>query len=225
MIRVIAIEDHPLMRMMLKERLSGQPDMVLVGTAEHGSQLFRLVRETSPDVVVLDLRMRDKPFNPISAVRDLLQEFSLKVLVLTEYDSELYVRQLIAAGVSGYLLKSDVNTVNLAEAVRQVHRGEVVYSPAVQKKLEAREAPLELSSREAEVLQRVSEGYSNNRIAKILGLSERTVRNILTGLYNKFDVQGDDEKNCRVALVVKGREMGLLDEDWDLGLRPAKIGT
>jgi PleD family two-component response regulator len=57
MIRVIAIEDHPLMRMMLAEKLSGQSDMVLVGTAEHGSQLFRLVWETSPDVVVLDLRM------------------------------------------------------------------------------------------------------------------------------------------------------------------------
>jgi DNA-binding NarL/FixJ family response regulator len=213
-IRVIAIEDHPLMRMMIAETLSGQPDIALVGTAEHGSQLFQLARQTSPHVVVLDLRMRDKPFNPISAVRELLQELTLNVLVLSEYDSELYVRQLIAAGVRGYLLKSDVNTVNLAEAVRRVHRGELVYSPAVQEKLDARDLPLELSNREAEVLHLAAQGYSNAGIAEYLGLSVRRVRNVLTGLYAKFCVQEDDEKNCRVALVVQARELGLIDDHW-----------
>jgi DNA-binding NarL/FixJ family response regulator len=124
------------------------------------------------------------------------------------------VRQLIAAGVRGYLLKSDVNTVNLAEAVRRVHRGELVYSPAVQEKLDARDLPLELSNREAEVLHLAAQGYSNAGIAEYLGLSVRRVRNVLTGLYAKFCVQEDDEKNCRVALVVQARELGLIDDHW-----------
>jgi DNA-binding NarL/FixJ family response regulator len=123
------------------------------------------------------------------------------------------------------LLKSDVNTVNLAEAVRRVHRGEVVYSPAVLKKLEARDAPLELSSREAEVLQLVAESFTNSGIGEILGLSARRVRNILTGLYAKFDVQEDDERNCRMALAARARELGLLDAEWTMGSSPEKDGT
>jgi DNA-binding NarL/FixJ family response regulator len=212
MIRVVTIEDHPLMRMMIAERLNGQPDITIVGAGDHGSQLFQLVRETSPDVVVLDLRMRSKPFDPISTVQDLIKISSLKVLVLTEYDSDLYVRQLTAAGVRGYLLKSDVATVNLADAIRRVYRGELVYSPTVHTKLEIQEDSMQMNAQEAAVLRLMADSYSNSGIGEILGLSARRVRNILTGLYAKFDVQETDEKNCRVALAVKARDLGMLDD-------------
>jgi len=101
-ITVAVIEDHPLVMKAVIDELSKQPDIKVVGTAGHGSELPRLVRETSPDVVILDLGMVGGNFEPISAVTSLLHENpNVRILVLTGYDDEVYMRKLVEAGRLG----------------------------------------------------------------------------------------------------------------------------
>src|SRR4030042_3442940 len=123
-IRVALIEDHPLMVKAILDERSNQPDIKVVGTANHGSELPKLVRETSPDVVILDLGMSSGNFEPISAVRSLLQEHpKVRILVLTGYDDEVYIRQIVDAGALGYVLKSDDLSLMLPKGVQRVYEG------------------------------------------------------------------------------------------------------
>src|SRR3989304_1986193 len=133
MIRVIAIDDHELILSAIAEELSKQHDIELVGTADHGSQLHDLVREKSPDVVLLDLGMTGEVFDPISAVKTLLQEHpKVHVLILTGFLEPAYIQYLIEAGASGYIFKNDKFSGSLSQAIRTVFDGEQFYSPSVQ---------------------------------------------------------------------------------------------
>jgi DNA-binding NarL/FixJ family response regulator len=213
MIRVIAIDDHPLVLKMITEEINGAGDMQIVGTANHGSRMLSLVRELSPDVVILDLGMSSGVFEPISAVQQLLQEHpNVKVLILTGNDSPAYIRDLIKVGAMGYMLKFEDLSLELPKAVRTIYNGQRFYSPATTNILFAQnelQTP-ELTNRELQILRLVAEGHQNERIGEIVGVSGKWVRNVLTGVYNKLDVQG--EVNQRVAAVNKARELGLLPE-------------
>ena len=123
-IRVIAIEDHPLMLKIVVDELDAMPDIKVVGTADHGSKLMALVREKSPDVVVLDIGMSTGVFDPISAVRNVLQTFpQVHFLILTGNDNRTYIQELVAAGALGYILKSDDISLSLPLTVRAVSNG------------------------------------------------------------------------------------------------------
>ena len=210
-IKVIAIDDHPLILKHIAEDLDSQPDIEVVGTANHGNQLMQLVRTTQPDVVVLDLGMTGEAFEPVSAVRQLKQEHpKVQVLVLTGYDDELYMREIIRTGAMGYLLKSDDLTLNLPQAVRKVYRGERFYSDSViDKLLFGIERQHNLNAQELSVLRLVAQGLVNERIGKTMGVSERRIRNILTNIYAKMGIQEEEGINPRVSVVLKGRQMGL----------------
>lgn len=212
MIRVIAIDDHELILSAISEELSKQQDMELVGTADHGSQLHSLVREKSPDVVLLDLGMAGEVFDPIASVKTLLREHpEVRVLILTGELEPAYVKYLVDAGAMGYIFKNDKFSGSLSQAIRTVYSGENFYSPSVQKILlgKVKEIP-KLTDQELQVLRLVTEGFQNNRIGETLGLSEKRVKNILTEIYQKFSIEEDGDINMRVALINKARELGLL---------------
>ena len=215
MIKVLVIEDHHLMLKAVVSQLESEPDIELVGTSNKGSEVHRLVRALSPDVVVLDLGMSAEVFEPISAVRQLRQHHpNVQILVLTGYDDELYIREITKAGVRGYLLKSADVSLNLPQAVRAVHRRELHYSAAVIDKLLAEHtAQHDFTERELTVIRLLAKGLVNEKIGAALGISEKRVRNILTGVYAKMGIQDAEGVNPRVAAVIKAGELRLLPEE------------
>ena len=215
-IRVAIIEDHPLMLKAIEKELSIQPQIKVVGTANHGSELARLVRETSPDVVILDLGMTSETFEPITAVRLLLQDHpNVRVLVLTGYDDEIYIRQIIDAGALGYVLKSDDLSLMLPKGVQRVYEGKRFYSDDVVDKLfdQQKSGDILLSEQELIVLRLAAEGLTNNGIAQAMKISEKRVRNLLTKVYTKFDLHESQETNVRVMAINKARDLGFLTTD------------
>jgi len=215
-IRVAIVEDHPLMVKAIVDVLSNQPDITVVGTSNHGFELPKLVRETSPDVVILDLGMTGENFEPISAVQSLRHEHpEVRILVLTGYDDEIYVRQLVEAGAYGYVLKSDDLSLMLPNGVKRVFDGKRFYSTAVVDKIFADQKPEEvmLSDQELIVLRLAAKGYSNTSIAQSMNISERRVRNLLSYVYSKFDIREDETINVRIAAINKARDLGLLLDD------------
>ena len=215
MIKVLVIEDHHLMLQAVVDQLESEPDIKIVGTSNKGSQVHQLVRTSSPDVVVLDLGMSTEVFEPISAVRQLRQNHpNVQILILTGYDDPLYMREITKAGARGYLLKSDDFSLNLPQAVKAVYKGHHHYSSAVvDKLLSGEDDQYDFSDQELTVIRLLAKGLMNERIGESLGVSERRVRNILTGVYAKMGIQDEEGVNPRVSAVVKAREMGLLPEE------------
>jgi DNA-binding NarL/FixJ family response regulator len=212
-IRVAVIEDHPLMLKAVVQELETQTDIQVVGTATHGAELHRLVRETAPDVVVLDLGMSSGGFEPITAIKALRQAHpTVRVLVLTGYDDGLWVRELIAAGAQGYVLKSDDLSLSLPDGVRAVYQGKRFYSQAVTDKYFEAEKAGPLTGQEMAVLRLAAQGLSNARIGQELGLSEKTVRNYFSSIYRKLGVEADQGVSPRVAAITKAKDWGLLQE-------------
>jgi DNA-binding NarL/FixJ family response regulator len=213
-IRVIIVEDHPLVLESISSRLANEKDIQVVGAATHGSQLLSVVREKSPDVVVLDIGMSTGQFEPITAVKALRRAYpDTQVLVFTGYDDGMWVRGLIEAGALGYVLKSDGLALHLPEAVREVHARRRFYSPSVSDKyLSCEEAAL-LTDTQAAVLWLVAQGLSNAAIGEQMGVSEKTVCNYLSTIYGKLDVQGNSGTNRRVAAINKARDLGILPRD------------
>ena len=214
MIKVLVIEDHHLMLQAVVDQLESEPDIVIVGTSNKGSLVHKMVRTTSPDVVVLDLGMSTEVFEPISAVRQLQQNHpKVQILVLTGYDDPLYMREITKAGARGYLLKSDDFSLNLPQAVRAVYKGHHHYSSAVvDKLLSGDNDQYDFTEQELTVIRLLAKGFVNERIGDALGVSERRIRNVLTGVYAKMGIQDEAGVNPRVAAVVKAREMGVLPE-------------
>jgi len=212
MIRVIAIDDHELILSAIAEELSKQPDIELVGTGDHGSQLHDLVREKSPDVVLLDLGMTGEKFEPISAVKTLLQEHpDVHVLILTGFLEPAYIQYLVEAGASGYISKNDKFSGSLSQAIRTVFEGGQFFSSSVQKILLGKGEKIpKFTKQELQVLQMVSDGYTNTRIGEVLGVSEYRIKNILNNIYPQLGIEESEDINMRVALTKKVRELGLL---------------
>lgn len=210
-IRVVAVEDHPLMLKAITHELDTQDDIDIVGTATHGNALHRLVRETSPDMVILDLGMSGEAFEPISTVRELRQSHpEVQVLVLTGYEDGTLMRKLVDAGARGYVLKSDDLSLCLPDGVRALQAGGRFYSPTVTEMYFAGEGDAGLSERELAILRMAAQGLSSAHIGRALGLAEKTVRNYFSGIYTRLGIATDGSVNPRVAAVNKARELGLV---------------
>lgn len=182
-IRVLLAEDHTIVREGLKALLSATEDLEVVGEVEDGRAAVDAIPRLLPDVVVMDLNM--PKLNGVDATREIREKVGApKVVILSMYDGEEYVRPAIRAGASGYLLKGS-GLSDLVKAIRAVARGEAFFSPAIAMILlrDSRgEGPAEskdpadgLTKREREVLTLVGDGKSSPEIAKILGLSVKTI--------------------------------------------------
>jgi DNA-binding NarL/FixJ family response regulator len=205
MIRVLIVDDHPVVRDGLRGVIDGEPDMEVVGEAGHGAEALARVAACPVDVVLMDLRM--PTMSGVEAIGELRRTApSVRVLVLTTFDTDRDVLPAIEAGATGYLLK-DTPRDELLRAVRAAHRGEAVLSPAVAGRLMGQvRAPAKdaLSGRELEVLRLVAAGSTNRETAQKLFISEATVKTHLLHIYAKLEVRD------RASAVAAGYQRGLL---------------
>ncbi|MGC1375015.1 MAG: response regulator transcription factor [Anaerolineales bacterium] len=220
MIRIVAMDDHPLMLAALKDAISTQADMQLVGTADHGANLIDLVREERPDVITMDLGISTGGFDPIACARELKKEFpNIPVLVLTNYAKRVWVRLLVEAGVSGYLLKSDADDRSVVQAIRTLAAGGRYFSPQIAGELIDQKEQTELMPLEMSILRLMAEGASIKKTANSLSLSPKRIRNMRMTIYDKLEVDRDGGVSLAFAAVQKARKIGLLpDNDMDANL-------
>ncbi len=189
MIRVMLVDDHPLMRQGTRAFLETDPDIAIVAETGQGEQALAHARRLRPDVVLLDIRLHGS--SGIDVARTLRRDLpAVKVLVLTSYPYETYVRTLFAIGVHGYLLKTAADT-ELVTAVRAVYRGDTALSAEIAAQLAAPRrsgiAPTRaLSEREREVLTLVGDGASNKEIGQQLGLKETTIVSYISNIMAKI---------------------------------------
>ena len=204
MIRVVVADDHPIVRSGIVALLATAPDIEVVGEAADGREAVDLALALEPDLVLMDLRMPRLDGDQATALI-LSARPSVRVVVLTTYESDASILTAIEAGASGYLLKAAPQEEILA-GIRSVARGEVALAPSIAAMLVGRlKTPaVTLSPRETEVLGLVAQGLSNPAIAKRLFLGEATVKTHLLHAFEKLGVSD------RTRAVTKAMELGLL---------------
>ena len=203
MIRLLIVDDHPIVRDGLRGVFAAEADLEVVGEAANGVEALQ--RAGAADVVLMDLRMPGMGgVEAIARLRETCPD--VRVLVLTTFDTDSDVRPAIEAGATGYLLK-DAPREELLRAVRSAHRGESVLSPSVAGRLMGRvRRPSDgtLSKREREVLALVADGTTNREAARRLFVSEATIKTHLLHIYDKLGVRD------RAAAVGEAYKRGLL---------------
>jgi DNA-binding NarL/FixJ family response regulator len=197
MIRVAVVDDHPHVAIALHALLDKSPDIQLVAESKHGRDVAGLVRQSRPDLLLLDLLIEPE-FDALAAVRDLRRDFpDLKICLLSAFLEPSLVHALLQVGVHGYILKDDDYVSKIDVIVRDLMDGEVYLSPqaytALVKATRAEGERQPLSERELEVLRLAKRGLPNPQIAQSLHISPGTVRNYLSSIYRKLDVHSRHE--------------------------------
>ncbi|HAY36750.1 MAG: response regulator transcription factor [Rhodothermales bacterium] len=211
-IRVVLADDHPVVRGGVKNMLVENDDIDVVGEASDGAQALKMVRDLQPDVLLLDMEMPIKP--GIEVARDLAQEqHPTRILALSAYDDDEYIFGLLDAGAAGYLTKDEAPLI-IVEAVRGVAQGEDdwISRRVADKMVRRRRTHLErnsadLSGREWEVLKLVGKGLTNPEIGDLLFISEGTVKNHVSHIYEKLGFR------TRAEAVAWAWEHGLMKEN------------
>ncbi|MGC4749742.1 response regulator [Micromonospora sp. DT201] len=209
MIRILLVDDHPVVRDGLRGMLVAEPDLTVVGEAGSGDEAVTAAHTHHPDVILMDLRMPGLD-GPGATDRILAALPQTRVVVLTTYDTDADILRAVEAGACGYLLK-DATRTELTAAIRAAARGETVLTPSVAGRLveqvrnPARPAttPI-LSAREVQVLSLVATGRTNADIGRILHITEATVKTHLLRAFNKLDVSD------RTAAVTTAMALGVL---------------
>ncbi|MEH7300763.1 response regulator transcription factor [Neobacillus drentensis] len=216
MIKVLIVDDQELIRESLSIVLGGEADFDIVGVAEHGQMAIELTKKLSPDLILMDIHM--PLMDGVEATRQIKSQFpSVKVIILTTFQELEYVREALATGAEGYLLKA-IHPRDLAAGIRLVHHGGTLITQEIAKQLiadwitpserlkteKSKKASYGLTEREIEVLKELSKGASNREIARKLFLTEGTVKNYISNIYSKLEVTG------RHKAVFKAKEEGII---------------
>jgi len=195
-IRILVVDDHPIVRQGIRSLLSNYPEFEIVGEADNGAKALEYVSRLAPNVTLLDIRM------PGESGLEILQQIQqmqpgAKVLMLTSFDDDEYVMGALRAGAQGYVLKG-VSDEMLVSAIRKAHRGERVLSPQITEQVvklalsdqsELSQEELEIDEGEQEILRLLVEGASNVDIAGELYMSSTTVKRKLRKIFEKMNVQ------------------------------------
>jgi two-component system response regulator NreC len=211
---IVLADDHELVRESIASMLQEVPDFKIIGQCSNGRQLLELVKRSPPQVAIIDVSMPE--LNGVDAARQ-IREISpaTRIIALSMFIDEAYIRDMISAGVSGYIAKSGA-TKDLVEAIRKGSRGKVYFSSEIAEAAERIRSPTgrpgceplsaerQLSRREREILQLIGEGRSSKEIAGLLNISETTVkthRNHLMEKLNVRDIAGLTRSAIRLKLV------------------------
>lgn len=204
-IRLVVVDDHPVVRAGLSALLAADRSIEVVGEAASAAEAVVVAERRHPDVVLMDLQLGDGVDGVGATRRLLVLDRPPRVVILTTYESDADVLASVEAGACGYLLK-DAPAADLIDAVRTASRGGTVLSPVVARRLDQRRRSPEpaLSRRELDVLGLVAEGQPNRDIAQALFLSEATVKSHLVRAFGKLGVAS------RTAAVAAARSRGLI---------------
>ncbi|WP_334123171.1 response regulator transcription factor [Glutamicibacter sp.] len=205
MIRILLVDDHPIVRTGLRSLFDNYEDIEVVGEASTGEEAVEFVKSTTVDVVLCDLRLgAGMNGAETTAAIDKLPR-APRVLILTTFDKDAEILACIEAGASGYLLK-DVSAQTIVESIRAAAQGQLVLAPEMtQRVLAGMRAPkVELTAREHDVLQQLATGIGNKQIAKVLFVSEATVKTHLVHIFDKL------QATSRSEAINKARELGLV---------------
>jgi DNA-binding NarL/FixJ family response regulator len=197
-IRVLTVDDHPLLREGIAAVLDGQADMIVAGEATNGLEAVERYRALRPDVTLMDLQMPE--MDGIEAIRSIRAEFpDARIVVLTTYDGDFLALRAIKAGAAGYLLKSMLRK-ELLETIRAVHAGKRRIPPEVAVGIAEHHAADWLSDREIAVLRLVAAGHANKMIADDLSISEETVKSHMRNIMAKLTAS---DRTHAVAIAIK----------------------
>ena len=197
-IRVLSVDDHPLLRQGIGALVSAQPDMVMVGQAATGEEGLREFRQHRPDVTLLDLRLPD--ISGVEVLRSIRAEApEARVVILTTFEGDVEIQRALEAGARGYLLKT-MPPGELVEAIRQVHAGKKRIPPAVAAQLAEHVSDEALTPREIEVLRHIAQGNRNKDIGERLFISEETVK---VHVKHVMDKLGASDRTEAVAIAIR----------------------
>lgn len=198
MIRILAVDDHPLLRKGIAALINGEPDMKLVAEAVNGDEAVEKFRLHRPDVTLMDLQMPG--VNGIEALSRIVGEFpDARVIVLTTYKGDAQVMRALRAGARAYLLKANVH-LEILEVIRAVHAGRKRIPPEIASELAEHATDDELSRREIDVLQLIAAGNSNKQIADRLNIGEATAKFHVANILSKLSA---DDRAHAVAIGLK----------------------
>lgn len=211
MIRILLVDDQSIVREGLASLLQTQPDIEIVGEAENGKVAIERSLVLQPDVILMDIRM--PIMDGVAAIKALVSQVpDIKVLVLTTFDDDEYVAQAMANGAKGYLLK-DTPSKELAQAIRSIDQGYTQLGPGLFEKTRPSDSEIPtkinselatLTTRETEVLQLITLGYSNREIASQLYITERTVKNHVNSILRRLDLRD----RTQAAILFMSQKLG-----------------
>jgi DNA-binding NarL/FixJ family response regulator len=197
-IRILSVDDHPLLRSGIAALINDQPDMDLVAQASDGREAIQLFRQDRPDVTLMDLRLPD--MSGIDAMIAIRAEFAdARILMLTTFEGDVEIQRALRAGARGYLLKS-MPPKDLVAAIRQVHAGKKSVPTTVAAHLAEHMSDEALTEREVDVLARVAGGNRNRDIAEQLFISEETVKVHMKHIMEKL---GANDRTQAVAIAIR----------------------
>lgn len=203
-IRVLTVDDHPLLRTGIADTINAQSDMTVVAEGTNGEEAISLYRLHRPDVTLMDLRLPKK--NGVDAITAIRDEFpAARIVVLTTYSGDIQALRALKAGAVGYLLKS-MPRAELLETIRSVHAGHRRIPQEVASEMAEHAADDALTEREIEVLRHVSAGNSNRIIGAELNLSEQTVKGHLRNILSKL---GANDRTHAVMIAIR---RGFIDQ-------------
>ena len=205
LIRILTVDDHPLLREGIAFLVKSQQDMELVAEASDGEEAIEQFRRYRPDVTLMDLRMPN--LNGTEAISRIRNEFpDAKIIVLSTYAGDVQVLKAIKAGARGYIVKGHVHR-ELLDAIRSVHAGHKRIPPEIAAELADHAADDQLSAREIDVLRLIGEGNANKQIADKLSIAETTVKNHISNILSKLGA------NDRAHAVTIALQRGIIELD------------
>jgi DNA-binding NarL/FixJ family response regulator len=197
-IRILTVDDHPMLREGIAAVLASEEDMILVAEASNGREAVEQFRTHHPDVTLMDVQMPE--LNGIDAILKIREEFpAARIIVLTTYSGDAQAARALKAGASGYLLKSMVRK-ELIETIRTVHSGKKRIPSEIAVEMAQHHSDDALTEREIQVLREVAAGNANKMVAQLLNISEETIKAHMKSILSKL---GANDRTHAVTIAVK----------------------